>query len=321
MSQVLAGIDLGGTNIKAALARHDGTRLIERTIPTESHRGPQGVIDRMAELLLELAAEQDTTLESVGIGVPGLLDIAAGVTKFLPNFPTQWREIPLAATLSDRLGCPVRLLNDVRTATLAELKFGHGRQHPGVTLIFFSLGTGVGGGVVVDGKLRLGPLGAAGEIGHQTMIADGLRCGCGNRGCLETLSSGPAIIAEGVRLLRMGHAPRLHELVQGDANRVTPREMGQAAIDGDQLVGEAIDRAAEWIGIAAANLVTALHPELIVLGGKVADLGDLLLGTVKETIVRRVGMFSAADVEVVRSELGDQAGVMGALALAAQTEI
>ena len=127
------------------------------------------------------------------MGVPGLVEIDTGITKFLPNFPGHWRDVEVARILSARIGCHVQLLNDVRTATLGELTFGHGR---GVnTMAFFSLGTGVGGGIVVDGKLRLGPLGAAGELGHMTILPDGPPCGCGSRGCLETLVGAPAIAA------------------------------------------------------------------------------------------------------------------------------
>ena len=183
-------------------------------------------------------------------------------------------------------------------------------------MAFFSIGTGVGGGVVIDGKLRLGPLGAAGELGHQTILPDGPRCGCGNQGCLEALVSGPAIVGEGVRLLRNGLAPRLHELVAGNADRVTPREMLAAAEAGDQLVREALDRAATYIGIAAANVVVILHPDLIVLGGGVAELGEVLTARVRQVIQRRVGMFPTDNVRVELSLLGDLAGIMGAVALA-----
>jgi len=178
------------------------------------------------------------------------------------------------------------------------------------------LGTGVGGGVVIDGQLRLGPLGAAGELGHQTSLPYGPRCDCGNRGCLETLASGPAIAAEGIRLMRMGLAPTLHEIVEGNADRVTTREMMMAA-ENDDSIHEAITSAAAYIGIAAANVVTTLHPYMIVLGGGVAEIGELPTTTVKKTIAERVGMLPTDNIRVVQSTLGDKAGVIGAIALAA----
>ncbi len=317
MKSMLAGIDLGGTTIKGALANGQGTLEIEGMMPTQSHLGPTKVLDNIAAFLKRLADDQHAQLQSVGIGVPGLVDVARGVTRFLPNLPTQWRDVAVAAPLADRLGCPVRLLNDVRTATLGELRYGHGREAQRLTMAFFCLGTGVGGGLAIDGQLRLGPLGAAGELGHQTILPDGPRCGCGNRGCLETLASGPAIAAEGVRLMRSGLAPKLHALVEGNADRVTTREMVQAA-DQDLAIREAIERAATYIGIAAANVVTCLHPDLIVLGGGVAEIGDLLTTTVRQVITERVGMFPTDTVRVERSLLGDKAGVVGAVALAAE---
>ena len=212
--------------------------------------------------------------------------------------------------LAAQVGCPSHLLNDVRTATLGELMFGRGRQAN--TMAFFAIGTGIGGGVVVDGKLRLGPLGAAGELGHQIILPDGPRCGCGNRGCLEALASAPAIAAEGVRLLLSGQAPKLHEIVGGDRRATSaPETMAQAAREGDARVAEAIVRAAEYLGIGVANVVVTLHPDLVVLGGGAAAIGDLLFDTVRATVARRIGMFPTDGVRIEPSLLGDKAGVVG----------
>ncbi|MEQ8791907.1 MAG: ROK family protein [Pirellulaceae bacterium] len=316
MSGVFAGVDLGGTTISAALADAHGEILREAQIATESQHGPDGVIERIASLLKELTAAEAQPLQAVGVGAPGLVDTSRGVTRFLPNLPTNWRDVPMGASLRERLGVPVYLLNDVRAATLGELTFGHGMNVG--TMAFFSVGTGVGGGVVVDGRLRLGPLGAAGELGHQTILPDGPTCGCGNRGCLEVLASGPAIVGEGVWLLRAGRAPILHELVEGDVGRVTPKEMAAAAEAGDAAVREVIVRAAGYLGIGVANVVTVLHPELVVIGGGVAEMGSLLLDVVRDTLHARVGMFPTDDVRVERSKLGAKAGVLGAIALASR---
>lgn len=313
MTELFAGIDLGGTTIAAAIADRHGKVIAETETVTNSHEGPLAVIDRIGDLVGYLA--EGAKLQAVGMGVPGLVDVTRGVTRFLPNLPTQWRDVPVADLLGKTLGCPVSLLNDVRTATLGELTFGHGRTNPSLTMAFFSIGTGVGGGVVVDGKLRLGPLGAAGELGHQTILPDGPRCGCGNRGCLETLASGPAIEAEGLRLMRMGMAPKLFDLVSGNPALVTPREM---LASGDDSTREAIQRAAESVGIAVANVVAILHPDLVVIGGGVAELGEALLSPVREVVHQRVGMFPTDGVRIEKSQLGDRAGILGAIALAAQ---
>jgi glucokinase len=312
--EVFASIDLGGTNIHAALATADGTLIAETKQATQSHEGPDAVLRRIVSLIENLSAQAAMKPAALGFGVPGLVDVAAGVTQFLPNLPGQWRGTPVRERLQAALGCRVYVLNDARTATLGEMVFGHGKSVS--DLILFTLGTGVGGGVVLDGKLRLGPLNAAGELGHQTVEPHGLPCGCGNRGCLETVASGPALAAEGVRLILSGNAPRLYELCAGDLNRVTAVTVGEAARAGDELVRCAINRMGEWIGIAAANIVSALHPQLIVLGGGVAQLGDLLIEPVKRTLHSRVGMFPIDDVEVCVSRIGDKAGLLGGIALA-----
>jgi glucokinase len=316
MSDIYASVDLGGTNIAGIFAGGDGRVVCEKKVPTQSHEGPEAVLNRVAQLVNGLARESGARPVALGMGVPGLADLQRGVTKFLPNLPTQWRDVPVRDLLSPQVGCPVYLLNDVRMATLGELVFGHGRTAR--TMVFFALGTGIGGGVAVDGKLRLGPLGAAGELGHQTILPDGPRCGCGSHGCLEALASGPALAAEGVRLMLSGQAPKLHELVRGEASAVTPKEMAAAAEAGDLAIQEAIVRAAGYLGIAVANVVTILHPDLVVLGGGVAGIGPLLFDTVRRTVRERVRMFPTDDVEIKPSLLGEQAGALGGIALAMQ---
>jgi glucokinase len=314
--QLYASVDLGGTKIAGALATGEGQILVEETIPTHSHEGPEAVLTRIHTLVNALSGRIGARPAALGIGAPGLVDLKHGVTRFLPNLPTQWRDVPVRERLAPHIECPIYVLNDARIATLGELTFGHGQTAD--TMAFFTLGTGIGGGIVVDGRLRLGPLGAAGELGHQTILPDGPRCGCGNVGCLETLASGPAITAQGVWLMACGRAPRLYEMVDGDAGRITPKEMALAAEAGDTEVRDALVRAATYLGIGIANVVTVLHPELVVLGGGVAEIGPLLFETVRETVRQRVGMFPTDDVRIERSRLGANAGLLGGIALAMQ---
>ncbi len=313
---LFASIDLGGTKIACALGTARGEIVVDDAIPTLSHEGPEAVLSRTADLVNKLAERAGRAPASAGMGVPGLADVDAGYTRFLPNLPTQWRDVPVRDILSPRIGCPVFLLNDVRTAALGELVHGLGRTAN--TMAFYALGTGIGGGIVIDGKLRLGPLGAAGELGHQTILPDGPLCGCGNYGCLETLAGGPAITAQGVWLMLSGRAPRLYELTDGDPARVTPREMAAAATAGDADVSDAIRRAAGYLAIGIANVIVTLHPDLVVLGGGVAQIGDRLFDTIRETVRRRVRMFPVDDVRILPSALGARAGVLGGIALAAR---
>jgi glucokinase len=311
---IYGGVDVGGTNIAVAIADQDGNLVSEASVPTMAYQGPESVLHRMGELVLDLAKKQGGTLHGLGVGLPGLIDLQRGTTLFMPNFPTNWRNVTARAVLEKQVSCPVALLNDARIATLGELRFGLGR---GVsTMVYVTLGTGIGGGLVVDGKLRLGALGAAGELGHQTILPDGPLCGCGNHGCLETLASGPALTGEGVRLIRSGLAPILHELTSGEASLVNPKEMAEAARRGDVWVKEAIRRAAVYLGIGIANLITVIHPELVVLTGGVATIGDTLLAIIREEVKRRVHMFPPDTVRIEISSLGNRAGVYGAVALA-----
>lgn len=316
MSDVYVGIDLGGTTITCAAADGQGRILAREHVDTDAHEGPEAVIRRMGDLVLKVA---EGGAAGVGVGVPGLIDLERGMTRFLPNLPTKWRDVPVAEPLQAMTGSPVRLLNDCRCAALGEMTFGHGRGVPELTFAYFTLGTGVGGAVAIDGKLRLGPVGAAGELGHLAIIPDGPPCGCGGRGCLETVVSGPAIVGEAIRLMRSGQAATLHKLAEGRADNVTPKVVAQAAREGDAAAAELIERVARYLGIAVANVVTVLHPQLVVFAGGVAQMGELLLEPIRQTVVRRAGMVPTDDVEIRLSELGADAGVMGGVALAMQT--
>lgn len=315
MSETYVGVDVGGTSVKCAVADQYGKILTSGVLPTESHEGPEGVLQRIGDYVNLLVAKAEVASpSSLGMGLPGLIDIHQGVTRYLPNMTTHWKDIPAAAMLSKVVNCPVRLLNDVRTATLGELTYGLGKSTK--TMAFIAIGTGIGGGIVIDGKLRLGPLGAAGEIGHQTIDRTGPLCGCGNHGCLETLASGTALAAEGVRLMLMGLAPNLHEAVDGDPGEINVEIMGQVA-DLDEPVRDAILNAAADIAIGVANIITTIHPELVVIGGGVANLGPLLLDRIRRDVEDRVGrLFPVDDIRIERSALEEKAGVLGAVALA-----
>ena len=316
MPEMYVGVDVGGTSIKFALARADGTIIQESHIPTDSHEGPEDVLRRVGEHVNKMSSEVGEAPSALGMGLPGLVDTHRGVTLYLPNMTTHWKNIPAASMLSEQIGCDVWLLNDVRMATYGELAFGRGKSAE--TMVFIAIGTGIGGGVVIDGKLRLGPLGAAGELGHQTIDPTGPLCGCGNHGCLETMASGTALAAEGIRLMLMGLAPTLYEIVDGDPGRVTAEVMGQAA-DHDEPVKLAILDAAACVAIGVSNVVTTVHPELVVIGGGVARLGELLLDKIREDVRARVGrLFPADDIRIEASLLGNKAGVLGAIALASR---
>ncbi len=314
-----AGLDLGGTTTAGVLLDADGQVVAFAQIGTEAQRGPDAVLERMADLVRRLLAEAGTDitqLDAIGIGLPGVLDLDRGATRFLPNLPGAWRDIPVVHRMEAHLGRPTFLLNDVRAFTLGELTFGVGR---GVdNLVCMAIGTGIGGGLAFGGRLYLGLDGTAGEVGHQTILPDGPRCGCGNNGCLEALASGPAIAGMGMKAVRQGLTTRIRDLAGGDLNRITPELIHEAAEAGDEVAAYIFERAGTYIGIAVANLITICSPQMVIIGGGVAQAGDWLLNPIRCTVQQRARVTPIEKVQIVQAGLGTRAGVMGAAQWARQ---
>lgn len=307
------GCDLGGTNVRAAIVNVETGAVVHHlSIPTLAREGHAAVMKRMAELFLQViqsAGMKSDDIGGIGIGVPGVLDLEKGETLFLPNLPGTWSHVPLRDTISRLTGLPTRLLNDVRSITNGEWRFGAGR---GVdTVAVFAIGTGVGGGLVVNGQLHLGIGGTGGELGHTIIDFNGPRCGCGNTGCLEAYASGPAIAAMGMKAVAQGLTTRIADLCENDLNRITPELIAEAAREGDEIAKDIYDKAGFYLGIAAANICSAIGPRRIVIGGGVAQAGELLLEPVRRTVRERVFIMPIDQVEVVASELGKNAGVIG----------
>lgn len=307
------GIDLGGTNIKVGLVEPEtGSILATKSVPTLAREGHDAVIARMADLVRQFIAEKacdPADLRGIGVGVPGVLDLEKGTTLFLPNLYGTWPHVPLRDQLSNLTGLPVALLNDARAITLGEWKFGAGR---GVdTMACFTLGTGVGGGLVINSQLHLGMGGTSGELGHQTVDLNGPRCGCGNIGCLEALASGPAITAMGIKAIVQGRTTILGQMVDYDLNKITPQVISQAAQMGDEEALEIYREVGAYYGIAIANIVVAIGPRKVVLAGGVAAAGEVLFEPVRKSVREHTSVLPTAQVEIVQAELGNNAGVMG----------
>jgi glucokinase len=274
-------------------------------------------MQRMAGLICEVLRTADVSREEIGgigIGVPGVLDLEKGETLFLPNLPGTWPHVPLRDTIARMTELPVFLLNDVRSITNGEWRFGAGR---GVeTVAVFAIGTGIGGGLVANGQLHLGIGGTGGELGHTTIDFNGPRCGCGNNGCLEAYASGPAIAAMGAKAVMQGLTTSITDLCAYDLNRITPKLIAQAAQAGDEIAQEIYEKAGFYIGIAAANVCATLGPRRIIITGGVAQAGELLLDPIRRTLRERVHIMPVEQVEVVPAQLGDNAGVIGVAKIA-----
>ncbi|PWH14722.1 MAG: ROK family protein [Anaerolineae bacterium] len=318
--KLFVGCDLGGTNLRAALVDVDNGRVIyQKATATLARQGPQAVMQRMAALIKEVIQESDSSagqVFGVGIGAPGLLDLEKGETLFLTNFAGNWPHVPLRDTIQRLTSIPTAILNDVRAITFGEWRFGAGQ---GVeTMVVLALGTGVGGGLVVNGQLHLGLSGSAGELGHIVLDPNGPRCGCGNQGCLEVYASGPAIAAMGMKMVAQGFATRIAELCEGDYNRITAALIAQAAQEGDAVAREIFERAGQALGRAAATLCVTLSPQRIVLTGGVARAGVLLLEPMQQAMRQLARVIPVEQVQIELGKLGDQAGVIGAACFAAQ---
>lgn len=303
------GIDVGGTNVKIALVSDKGKIIYSNSIPTRAEMGYEYTINSMKDAVRDLLKETKTKssdIESMGFGFPGQIDCKKGIVRLAPNIPG-WVNVPIAEIMEKEFGIPTRVDNDVRTATLGELNYGAGVGCE--NLVCITVGTGIGSGLVVNGKLVRGANNAAGEIGHIKLnMQGGPLCGCGDRGCLEAYASGPSIVAMAEEYIRGGKSTKYRELANPD---ITPYIVAVAAKEGDPVAKQIFRIMGEYIGMGLTSVVNLLNPEKIIIGGGVADAGDILLDPIRETIAKRA-MTIQREVEVVPAQLGNTAGVIGA---------
>jgi glucokinase len=309
------GVDLGGTNVRAALTDRQGQILHEARRSSLSDQTPEGTLANIRDAIREILEKQGIAAAEVvgiGIGLPGIMDDARGVVFWSPNFPL-WENVPVAQQVGGPVHLPVTLLNDAKCAAMGELEFGaaRGARH----MVMITVGTGVGGAFVVDGQLLLGPNGSIGEVGHMTIDPDGPLCGCGNHGCWERFCGRDAIVDRTVRRLQRGRPSTLLEKVDRPGE-VTPALVAQAAAAGDALSIEIMEETGFYIGVGVANLINIMNPEVFVVGGGIAQAGDVLFGPLRRTVAARAVALQAKTARIVPAELGDNAGVMGAAARA-----
>ena len=308
------GIDIGGTNLVVGSVTEDGTRVAGlRTETTGATHGAEAVIDRivaMADAAIEATRQEDPGAEIVGAGIgsPRPLDTASGVVILPPTLG--WVNMPLRDRLGDRLGLPASLDNDANCALLGEWWQGaaRGARHA----VAFTLGTGIGGGIIVDGRLYHGASDVAGEIGHITIETNGRRCGCGNDGCLEAYASGPAIARRAVEAIEAGADSALRLIAQGDLTRVTAQTVYEAAAAGDPLALEVVHDTARYLGTGVANLINILNPEVVVICGGVTRAGERLFTPLRREVARRAFRPAVQACRIVPGELPGTAGVVGA---------
>jgi glucokinase len=304
-------IDIGGTKLAAGIVDADGKMLERGEVPTLAHEGLEPVLGRIVGLgrdLLARAAAQKVPVQRIGIGCAGPVDLEAGKVLNPPNLPG-WSEVSLVRHIESALGLPAVLENDANAAALGEFRYGAGRGAR--SLVYFTVSTGIGGGIILDGKVWHGLKDAAGEVGHMTVCPDGPVCGCGNRGCLEAMASGPSIARRAREAVAAGRPTRLREYP-----KLTSADVVRLAQTGDVVAREVWDEAVKYLGIGVAASITMLAPERVVLGGGVTKAGDFLFEPLRAEVRRRVRLVSVESVPILPAALGPNVGILGAGAVA-----
>ena len=312
MSHLFIAVDIGGTQIRAALCDSEGTIHQRAADLTASHEGPDAVMGRI-EGAIRQVWPADGQVAVIGVVAPGPLDPWSGVVFDAPNIPC-WNNYPLRDIIQERFGLPILVGNDCNAAALAEHQFGVGQGKS--NLIYITVSTGVGGGIIINGELLLGTHGLAGEIGHIKVRPDGPLCGCGSPGCLEAQASGPSIAREARQRLCAGEPSRILELAHGDLDAISARLVNEAAQQGDPLAVDVFRQAGTYLGLGLVTLLHLFDPDIVIIGGGVSKAGDLLFGPARE-VVRQRCMTDRywRDTPIVPAALGDDVGLLGALAL------
>ena len=306
------GIDVGGTKILGGVVDADGTIVEELRVESPA-TDADAIIDAISGLVGELRSRHEIT--AVGVGAAGYIDKARAVVMFAPNIA--WREVHLKAALEGRVGLPVVIENDANAAAWGEFAFGAG--HDVDDLLLITVGTGVGGGVVLDGELYRGAFGVGAEIGHMRVVPDGLLCGCGNRGCFEQYASGRALVREAQAAARAGSllAKDLVDRVGGDPDKITGPKITRAAQEGDPFAAEQLAEIGRWLGEGIASLTAVLDPAVVVIGGGVSEAGDMLLTPARAAFMAQLtGRGHRPVLEIRKARLGNRAGLIGAADLA-----
>lgn len=309
MEELAVGVDLGGTNIKAGLVTAAGEVIQRHRVQTQADRGgAQAVAGRICEAArrcIELGGAKAASVRGLGVGSPGTLDLQNGVVLFSPNLPG-WRDIPLRRMIEEDIGLPCVLDNDANVAALAEHWAGAGKGAS--SLVLLTLGTGIGAGIVLDGRIWHGGNGVAGEVGHVSINPDGPVCGCGNRGCFEVYASATGM----VRRMREAIAAGTESSLAADPGAITAAAIHKAAVAGDAAARQNIEATGRLLGLVVSNIMHMINPEVIAFSGGVTAAGDMLMDPLLDEVRQRTLEASRRDVRVCFAELPEDAGVIGA---------
>lgn len=306
------GVDLGGTNLRVGAVDRHGQVFYRNMLPTQVSLGLHEVVERIIYLIGEVIHQvkaSGSLIGGIGIGSPGIIDIGSGTIISSPNFP-EWKHVPLKEMIENRLGLPTLVDNDANAFAFGEKWAGVGKKVR--SLICLTLGTGVGGGIVFNDRIWHGADGMAAEIGHMTIVPDGLKCNCGNYGCLEMYASASSIVRRIRAALEAGQSSKVLEQVGGKMEEITPDLVYQLALEGDPLAVKIMKETATYLGIGIANLINLLNPEMIILGGGLTNAWDFLYPLTVAEVQKRAFPIPARRAQIVRASLRDNAGIIGA---------
>ncbi|MCK4753227.1 MAG: ROK family glucokinase [Planctomycetes bacterium] len=317
MSELFIGIDLGGTNIKIGCFDSQLTLLCKTSTPTEADTGPEPVIDKIAQTTEKLLADNNLSYESieaVAMGSPGQFNFAEGIIISNPNMPL-FKNLPLRKMLSDRFEKPAVLENDANAACWGEYTLGAGK---GIKdMVFFTLGTGIGGGIITDGKLVHGFADSAAELGHVIIYPDGRLCSCGQKGCVEAYASANSTAKRAAEAIEAGASSSLKKVIEQNS-QITSKDVYDHLAAGDDLAKQITDSTAKALAIICINVLHTTEPQRIVFAGGMIAAGDVLLERIKDYFNEYIWTLKKETVEIAFAKLGEDAGIIGAAALAKQ---
>lgn len=308
------GVDLGGTKIAAGLVTEEGKLISKKSIPTLRQRNYQEILKDMANLCLEIIKDNNLSVKdihSIGVGSPGLPDPENGILVYNNNL--NFKNVPIRAELQKYIDLPVYLENDANCAALGEAVAGAAKEFK--SSITVTLGTGIGGGIILDGKIYSGSFNAGGEIGHHVIVADGEQCTCGRKGCWEVYASATALIRE-AKIAAIKHPEsQINSLANGDINRINAKTPFDAAQNGDKTAKEVIDNYFKYLGMGIVNMVNILQPEAVIIGGGISGQGDYLLNPLRKILDDESYGLESAKTKLKIAQLGNDAGIIGAAML------
>jgi len=313
---LLIGVDLGGTNMRVGVVTSEGRMIHRLMLPTRVTLGLHMVVERIINAIQEVINQtiaQGKLIKGIGIGSPGTIDIQSGIIISSPNFP-KWKRVHLKQMIEERLSVPTFMDNDANAFAFGEKWVGAGKEVQ--SLVCLTLGTGVGGGIILNNRIWHGADGMAAEIGHMTILPDGLKCNCGNYGCLESYASASSIVRRTCKAIQSGKVTMVLDYAKGDLENITSDLVYQAALKGDELAIHIMNETATFLGIGIANLINILNPEMIVVGGGLTNAWDIIYPVTLKEVHKRALSEVAKRVKIVRASLGDNSGIIGAAGIA-----